>query len=121
VGRGSRGDVTVLPTLVINNVQYRGKLERTSVLKAVCAGFKETTDPPICLNGAVGPARCTMNNGGCWSENVGECKEGLACQWDGCTCSNRWGSYDYKCKGDLLYIMEQDTCIVPTYIDVDEE
>lgn len=25
VGNGSRGDVTILPTLVINNVQYRGQ------------------------------------------------------------------------------------------------
>jgi hypothetical protein len=24
IGTGSRGDVTILPTLVINNVQYRG-------------------------------------------------------------------------------------------------
>ncbi|PRQ30154.1 hypothetical protein RchiOBHm_Chr5g0021491 [Rosa chinensis] len=51
VGRGSRGDVTILPTLVLKNVQYRGKLERSGVLKAVCAGFKETTEPQICLNG----------------------------------------------------------------------
>lgn len=27
-----------------------GKLERSAVLKAICAGFKETTDPPICLS-----------------------------------------------------------------------
>lgn len=26
VGHGSRGDVTILPTLVMNNVQYRGQL-----------------------------------------------------------------------------------------------
>ncbi|KAL0363778.1 UNVERIFIED_CONTAM: Vacuolar-sorting receptor 6 [Sesamum calycinum] len=50
IGHGSRGDVTILPTMVINNVQYRGKLERSAVLKAICAGFKETTDPPICLS-----------------------------------------------------------------------
>jgi hypothetical protein len=25
IGSGSRGDVTILPTLVINNVQYRGR------------------------------------------------------------------------------------------------
>ncbi|XP_077244387.1 vacuolar-sorting receptor 6-like [Tasmannia lanceolata] len=196
VGRGSRGDVTILPTLVINNVQYRGKLERTSVLKAICAGFKETTDPPVCLSGdletneclernggcwkdsrsnisackdtfrgrvcecpvvngiryhgdgytsceAVGPGRCTIDNGGCWSENrsgqtfsacsefelkgcycphgfsgdgykcedIDECKGGLACQCDGCTCKNTWGGYDCKCKGDRLYITNQDTCI----------
>ncbi|KAG9439433.1 hypothetical protein H6P81_019598 [Aristolochia fimbriata] len=196
IGRGSRGDVTILPTLVINNVQYRGKLERSSVLKAVCAGFEESTEPPICLSGdietneclernggcwqdtksnitackdtfrgrvcqcpvvngvqysgdgytnceAVGPARCTVDNGGCWSgtrdrqtfsacseseikgchcpegfrgdgyhcEDINECKEGLACQCDGCTCKNTWGGYDCKCRGDLLYIKEQDTCI----------
>ncbi|KAK6931969.1 PA domain [Dillenia turbinata] len=196
VGRGSRGDVTILPTLVINNVQYRGKLERTAVLKAICAGFKETTDPPICLSGdletneclernggcwqdikpnitackdtyrgrvcecpvvggvqyagdgytsckAVGPARCTIDNGGCWSESesgktfsacseseltgclcpngfrgdgqkcedIDECKEHLACRCDGCTCKNSWGGYECKCKGDHIYIAEQDACI----------
>ncbi|XP_043689809.1 vacuolar-sorting receptor 6-like [Telopea speciosissima] len=196
VGRGSRSDVTILPTLVINNVQYRGQLERTAVLKAICAGFKETTEPAVCLSGdietnqclernggcwedlksnisackdtfrgrvcecpvangvqyhgdgytscqAVGPGRCAVNNGGCWSdskngktvsacsdseltgcdcplgfrgdghtcEDINECKEGLACQCNGCTCTNTWGGYDCKCKGDLLYIKEQDTCI----------
>ncbi|PIN24282.1 putative protein, contains PA domain [Handroanthus impetiginosus] len=196
VGRGSRGDVTILPTMVINNVQYRGKLGRSAVLKAVCAGFKETTDPPICLsadletneclenNGgcwqdtksnitackdtfrgrvcecplasgvqyegdgytsceAVGPGRCSANNGGCWSdtrngikfsacrdsdlagcqcplgfkgdghkcEDIDECKEGLACQCDGCSCKNTWGGFDCNCKGGKLYIKEHDTCI----------
>jgi hypothetical protein len=27
VGQGNRGNVTVSPTLVINNVQYRGRLD----------------------------------------------------------------------------------------------
>ncbi|XP_015067102.1 vacuolar-sorting receptor 6 [Solanum pennellii] len=196
VGRGPRGDVTILPTMVINDVQYRGKLERTAVLKAICAGFKETTEPSICLSGdletnqclernggcwrdpksnitackdtyrgrvcecplvngvqykgdgytsceAVGPGRCSVNNGGCWSEtrngqtysacsegelsgckcpygfkgdghkceDVDECKEGLVCQCDGCSCKDTWGGFECKCKGNQLYIMEHDTCI----------
>lgn len=196
VGRGSRGDVTILPTLVINDVQYRGKLDRTAVLKAICAGFQETTEPSICLSGdletneclernggcwrdsqsnitackdtfrgrvcecpvangvqykgdgyksceAFGPGRCAINSGGCWSEtrygqtisacsdsdisgcrcphgfrgdgnkceDIDECQEGLACQCEGCSCKNTWGGYGCKCKGNKLYIMEQDTCI----------
>ncbi|XP_064993853.1 vacuolar-sorting receptor 6-like [Musa acuminata AAA Group] len=196
IGHGTRGDVTILPTLVINNVQYRGKLERTAVLKAICAGFKESTEPSVCLNPdietnecldsnggcwqdselnitackdtfrgrvcqcpvvnnvqfqgdgynsciPVGPGRCAINNGGCWSdtkngqnfsacpdsdltgcrcpygfhgdgykcEDVDECKEKLACNCPECSCKNTWGGYDCKCKGNLLYIKSEDTCI----------
>uniref|UniRef100_A0A7C8ZZS2 EGF-like calcium-binding domain-containing protein n=1 Tax=Opuntia streptacantha TaxID=393608 RepID=A0A7C8ZZS2_OPUST len=78
VGQGSRGDVTILPTLVINDVQYRGKLERTSVLKALCAAFKETTEPPICLTGGIETDECLENNGGCWLDqlaNITACKD----------------------------------------------
>jgi hypothetical protein len=73
MGRGSRGDVTILPTLVVNNRQYRGaaglvtckcflysvyvsiltfhlcKLGKNAVLTAVCSGFEETTEPDVCL------------------------------------------------------------------------
>ncbi|KAG6510231.1 hypothetical protein ZIOFF_028240 [Zingiber officinale] len=91
VGTGSRGDVTILPTLIVNNRQYRGKLEKKAVLKAICAGFEETTEPAACLNDgearvcecpvfngvqfkgdgynnceAIGPGKCRLNNGGCW-------------------------------------------------------
>ncbi|WOL03352.1 hypothetical protein Cni_G12072 [Canna indica] len=196
VGKGSRGDVTILPTLVINNVQYRGKLERSAVLKAICAGFKESTEPHVCLNPdietdeclnsnggcwqdkqlnitackdtfrgricqcpvvnnvrfegdgynsciAVGPGRCAINNGDCWSEtkngqtfsactdsalsgcscpygfygdgykceDVDECKEKLACNCADCSCKNTFGGYDCKCKGNLVYIKSEDTCI----------
>ncbi|KAL1537531.1 Vacuolar-sorting receptor 6 [Salvia divinorum] len=78
VGHGSRGDVTILPTMVMNNVQYRGKLERNAVLKAVCAGFKETTEPPICLSGDLETNQCLENDGGCWRDqksNVTACKD----------------------------------------------
>ncbi|CAH1418634.1 unnamed protein product [Lactuca virosa] len=50
IEKGIRGDVMILPTLVINNREYRGKLDKKAVLKAICSGFKETTEPPICLS-----------------------------------------------------------------------
>uniref|UniRef100_A0A453I5R0 Vacuolar sorting receptor thioredoxin-like domain-containing protein n=2 Tax=Aegilops tauschii subsp. strangulata TaxID=200361 RepID=A0A453I5R0_AEGTS len=50
IGHGKRGDVTILPTLVVNNRQYRGKLDKGAVLKAICSGFEETTEPAICLS-----------------------------------------------------------------------
>ncbi|XP_010941716.1 vacuolar-sorting receptor 6 isoform X2 [Elaeis guineensis] len=78
VGRGTRGDVTILPTLVINNVQYRGILERTAVLKAICAGFKESTEPPVCLSGDIETNECLESNGGCWQDlrlNITSCKD----------------------------------------------
>ncbi|XP_038709198.1 vacuolar-sorting receptor 3 [Tripterygium wilfordii] len=78
VGKGSRGDVTILPTLVVNNRQYRGKLEKGAVLKAICAGFEETTEPAVCLSGDVETNECLDNNGGCWLDktaNITACKD----------------------------------------------
>ncbi|KAK9062368.1 hypothetical protein SSX86_019554 [Deinandra increscens subsp. villosa] len=200
VGRRTRGHVTILPTLVVNDVQYRGKLERTAVLRAIyvisevdmnsflflyiiyvidletneclernggcwvdsqngISACKDTFRGRVCecpsVNGvqyqgdgytfckAVGPGRCTVNNGGCWSDtrdgkkfsacsvnnvtgcscpqgfrgdghtctDIDECQERLACQCDGCTCKDTYGGYECKCKGDKLYIANQDTCI----------
>ncbi|KAL3515365.1 hypothetical protein ACH5RR_022267 [Cinchona calisaya] len=78
VGKGPRGDVTILPTLVVNNRQYRGKLEKGAVLKAICSGFEETTEPAVCLSSDVETNECLDNNGGCWQDkaaNVTACKD----------------------------------------------
>ncbi|KAK1647247.1 hypothetical protein QYE76_065052 [Lolium multiflorum] len=78
VGKGSRGDVTILPTLVINNRQYRGKLDKGAVLKALCAGFRETTEPAVCLTEDIQTNECLENNGGCWQDkaaNITACKD----------------------------------------------
>jgi hypothetical protein len=66
VGTSTRGDVTILPTLIINSRQYRGKLDKGAVMKAICSGFQETTDPPVCLSEGVQTNKCLENNGGCW-------------------------------------------------------
>lgn len=78
IGKGSRGDVTILPTLVINNRQYRGKLDKGTVLKAICAGFQETTEPAVCLSDGIETNECLENNGGCWQDkaaNITACKD----------------------------------------------
>ncbi|KAK1385455.1 Vacuolar-sorting receptor 3-like protein [Heracleum sosnowskyi] len=78
VGKGTRGDVTILPTLVVNNRQYRGKLAKGAVLKALCSGFEETTEPAVCLSGDVETNECMDKNGGCWqdkSSNITACKD----------------------------------------------
>lgn len=78
VGKGSRGDVTILPTLVVNDRQYRGKLEKGAVLKAICSGFQETTEPAVCLSDDVETNECLENNGGCWQDkiaNITACKD----------------------------------------------
>ncbi|KAK9756152.1 hypothetical protein RND81_01G077100 [Saponaria officinalis] len=78
IGEGSRSDVTILPTLIVNDIQYRGKLERSAVLKAICAGFEEKTEPPICLSGGIETDECLENNGGCWQDlqaNITACKD----------------------------------------------
>ncbi|XP_059313914.1 vacuolar-sorting receptor 3-like [Lycium ferocissimum] len=78
VGKGTRGDVTILPTIVVNNRQYRGKLEKGAVLKAICAGFEETTEPAVCLSDDVETNECLDNNGGCWKDkaaNITACKD----------------------------------------------
>ncbi|KAK1385702.1 EGF-like domain-containing protein [Heracleum sosnowskyi] len=135
VGKETRGDVTILPTLVVNNRQYRGKLAKGAVLKAFCSGFEETTEPAVCLSGDVETNECMDKNGGCWQdkssnitackdtfrgrvcdscEDVDECKDKKACQCPECSCKNTWGSYECTCSGDNLYIREHDSCISTT-------
>ena len=41
------GRVVLLPTVIINNKQYRGRLDSVSITKALCAGFDETTEPEV--------------------------------------------------------------------------
>ncbi|KAL0334955.1 UNVERIFIED_CONTAM: Vacuolar-sorting receptor 3 [Sesamum radiatum] len=56
----------------------RGKLEKGAVLKAICAGFEETTEPSVCLGGDVETNECLENNGGCWQDkaaNITACKD----------------------------------------------
>lgn len=46
---GAAGRVVLLPTVVINNKQYRGHLDAVSITKALCSAFDETTEPEVRL------------------------------------------------------------------------
>ena len=53
-GGGATGEVYILPTIRINDGQYRGKLAYTEVLRALCAGFTKGTEPQV----GVGACAC---------------------------------------------------------------
>ena len=66
VGTDGRSDVSILPTVVINNEQYRGKIISSDILQAICAGFAAGTEPEVCggadaCDAGAGAAECAKN------------------------------------------------------------
>mmetsp|Transcript_31740 Transcript_31740/g.53324 ORF Transcript_31740/g.53324 Transcript_31740/m.53324 type:complete len:713 (-) Transcript_31740:456-2594(-) len=59
-----RGDVTINPTVIINQRHYRGKLDTGAVLKAICAGFDEGLEPDLCNNPSVSENECDVGKKG---------------------------------------------------------
>ncbi|OMP04809.1 hypothetical protein COLO4_09279 [Corchorus olitorius] len=72
MGKGSRGDVTILPSLFINNKQYRGNLCKGAILKAICEGFQETTMPAVCFGEGLETDKHLQSNYGAagWTKNT---------------------------------------------------
>lgn len=70
-GGGERGDITIAPTLVIGNRQYKGKLDNGAVLKSLCSAFVEGEEPSLCLAGSMETNECLDKNGGCWIHSNG--------------------------------------------------
>ena len=52
-GLGTTQRVLLLPTVIINTNQYRGRLDGGSLTRALCAGFAEATEPELCLSGSL--------------------------------------------------------------------
>ncbi|GAB4818464.1 hypothetical protein N2152v2_005510 [Parachlorella kessleri] len=71
-GNDKEGEVFILPTIRVNDVQYRGKLAVTEVLRAICAGFTEGNRPDACnrvvddacMQGGKGYAACAARTDG---------------------------------------------------------
>lgn len=49
------GKILLLPTIIVNKHQYRGRLDVSPVLRALCAGFSETTEPQVLVPPTLGP------------------------------------------------------------------
>ena len=59
------GHINYLPSVLINTIQYRGRLERGAVLRGICAGFEETSEPAVCLQDTIQTNECESENA-CW-------------------------------------------------------
>ena len=65
---GGASSVLLLPTVTINGAQYRGRLDVSSLMRGLCAGFSELAEPPECLAGGLEVNECAAtDHGGCWS------------------------------------------------------
>jgi hypothetical protein len=86
-----RGRVIMLPTVVINAVQYRGTLRPPGVLRALCSGFVEGTEPALCLTGGLEVDECSTGAHGCWTQGERTaCRDtfrGVLCR---CPRGERW-------------------------------
>lgn len=39
--------ILLLPTVIMNDNQYRGRLDTPSIVRALCSGFKESSEPDV--------------------------------------------------------------------------
>jgi hypothetical protein len=93
VDDGERGDVTILPTVVINERQYRGKLERSAVLRTICSGFKEGQAPDECDDEGFLNNKCAKDAEGYAACAANAAGDGLT----GCEVTNEFPFYQCVC------------------------
>jgi hypothetical protein len=63
------GHIDYLPSVFINTIQYRGRLDRAAVLRGICAGFEETSEPAVCLQSTIQTNECDESENACWTHD----------------------------------------------------
>lgn len=102
-GDDKEGEVYILPTIRINEAQYRGRMSYTEVLRALCAGFNKNDEPAAC--NSVGEADCREGAPGdtdCRGRKDGKtmCKDTFAGYT--CTCGSGFVSHiDSRTKEEV--------------------
>lgn len=84
----SRPNIRLLPTILINEERYSGKVARGEVLSALCAGFEEHSIPSMCSDAALMHAKCVRGQ-----EGDTTCQADL--QGDGKTSCQEVSSFPY--------------------------
>jgi hypothetical protein len=54
--------------VVVNLDQYRGRLDPAALLRALCSGFREGSEPAICLTGGLEVNDCATHADHCWAD-----------------------------------------------------
>jgi hypothetical protein len=109
----SRPDVRLLPTILINEERYSGKVARGDVLSAICSGFESHSIPTICNDAGLMHAMCVRGQDGdraCAANSNGDDK--TACQE---TSTYPW--YECVCPTGTKPVVDnsgKSTCVKPT-------
>eukprot|EP00213_Chloropicon_mariensis_P006548 CAMPEP_0197471192 /NCGR_PEP_ID=MMETSP1309-20131121/2084_1 /TAXON_ID=464262 /ORGANISM="Genus nov. species nov., Strain RCC998" /LENGTH=698 /DNA_ID=CAMNT_0043008705 /DNA_START=311 /DNA_END=2407 /DNA_ORIENTATION=+ len=111
--RTGHGHIAYLPSILINTIQYRGRLDKASILRGICAGFKETSEPGVCLQDALQVNECDSGHS-CWINPNASLAEEFSS-----TCLDTFRGHICMCPkgyiGDGYYCEEINECGLGTH------